>query len=738
MKKSFPFIILQFTVLIYPVISQWQLRHPSVPPASISDIVFVSDHVGFCSTLNAIIYKTFDKGASWTEVARAQRDRIHSIVFSDSLNVVAILPHGYIGDQLNIMQTSDGGTTWVDRFIPVFNEFSISTRISNTLFSVRAGFWLMSSYHGEIRTSRDLENWKSVFRFGFFIPDDVPLPIAIPSSFVALQNSRVLALANKWDFQRYRGATDSISIILTSDTSCSHWDTLWVGAHVPLYSMCFADTMKGWAVGEQGTILKTTDGGHNWSSVHKDSMLVLKYVTAVDTQRIYAVSTQNEILISVDGGQTWKEKPANVNSLSPKALFLDKDIGFLTANSGLPLRTTDGGETWIDAGASPAEAIRKIEFVSLTTGWAVGSGKVFKTTNGGSTWKQQDSVTLSNISSIEMIDSLTGWATGLNTAYKTGDGGNVWKIGFSDPTILYMRGINFFDARLGAIAEARTNNNDAYNYITTDSGKTWTAYKMPESVSSYPKVQFSDYRHGWLVEQGEVWKTLDTGKTWKRILTDSTYYPGWAFDFIDSLHGWFISNKVWFTTDGGSTWNTSALPYWDQSEDIHFISRLKGYAVGYYGSIMSTTDGGWTWKADAHPSSVPLFSLSEFRNDNTSHVWVGGDSFVIEYTSTPTTRVVPEKVFPTDYVLEQNYPNPFNPATEIQFAVKERGNVDLRIYDVLGREVKSLLSERMEVGTHKVMWDGRNRFGNLVSTGVYFYRLVVNDFVSTKRMILLK
>jgi flagellar hook assembly protein FlgD len=74
----------------------------------------------------------------------------------------------------------------------------------------------------------------------------------------------------------------------------------------------------------------------------------------------------------------------------------------------------------------------------------------------------------------------------------------------------------------------------------------------------------------------------------------------------------------------------------------------------------------------------------------------------------------------------------------VQFFLKARGNVDLRIYDILGREVRTLASARMQAGTYRVVWDGKTSLGSAAATGVYFYRLIVNDYVATKKMILLK
>jgi len=93
---------------------------------------------------------------------------------------------------------------------------------------------------------------------------------------------------------------------------------------------------------------------------------------------------------------------------------------------------------------------------------------------------------------------------------------------------------------------------------------------------------------------------------------------------------------------------------------------------------------------------------------------------------------------PTEYALEQNYPNPFNPSTNISFALPKAGKVEVSVFNVLGQEVNSLVSEERTAGTHTVVWDGRNSSGNVVSSGIYFYRIVAGDFSQTKKMLMLK
>ena len=105
----------------------------------------------------------------------------------------------------------------------------------------------------------------------------------------------------------------------------------------------------------------------------------------------------------------------------------------------------------------------------------------------------------------------------------------------------------------------------------------------------------------------------------------------------------------------------------------------------------------------------------------------------IEIAETSLDALVPESP-----VLEQNYPNPFNPTTEINFSIPEAGNVQLVVYNTLGQEVITLARGYYEKGTHNLVWDARDNFGNKVPSGVYIYRLTGKDFVQQHKMMLIK
>lgn len=110
-------------------------------------------------------------------------------------------------------------------------------------------------------------------------------------------------------------------------------------------------------------------------------------------------------------------------------------------------------------------------------------------------------------------------------------------------------------------------------------------------------------------------------------------------------------------------------------------------------------------------------------------------------TLVPPWRDDPVAVMPMDFVLEQNYPNPFNPTTEIRYAIGSAGMVTLKVLDLLGREVTTLVHETKAPGRYSVMWDARQTNGGQVAgmpSGIYYYRLQTSNGGETKKMVLMQ
>ena len=99
---------------------------------------------------------------------------------------------------------------------------------------------------------------------------------------------------------------------------------------------------------------------------------------------------------------------------------------------------------------------------------------------------------------------------------------------------------------------------------------------------------------------------------------------------------------------------------------------------------------------------------------------------------------VEDKSIPTEYSIFQNYPNPFNPSTIISYAVPQTSHVTIKIYDMLGRQVRTLFDSEQNAGIFNIQWNGENDFGSKVSSGTYIYMIKAGEFFQAKKMILLK
>lgn len=113
------------------------------------------------------------------------------------------------------------------------------------------------------------------------------------------------------------------------------------------------------------------------------------------------------------------------------------------------------------------------------------------------------------------------------------------------------------------------------------------------------------------------------------------------------------------------------------------------------------------------------------------------DAIILEQAAQPLGIFDPN-IVPNTFFISQNFPNPFNPSTVIRFGLPIEENVTLKVYDILGREVKTLVNETLRPGYHSVEWDGTNNYGAKVSSGIYVYRIVAGKFVKSMKMMMLK
>ena len=99
---------------------------------------------------------------------------------------------------------------------------------------------------------------------------------------------------------------------------------------------------------------------------------------------------------------------------------------------------------------------------------------------------------------------------------------------------------------------------------------------------------------------------------------------------------------------------------------------------------------------------------------------------------------IDESMVPDEFALYQNYPNPFNPATRLRYDIPENSHVNIKIYDLIGRKVKTLVNQTQDAGFKSIIWNATNDYGKPVSAGIYLYQIQAGEYISTKKMVLLK
>jgi hypothetical protein len=196
-----------------------------------------------------------------------------------------------------------------------------------------------------------------------------------------------------------------------------------------------------------------------------------------------------------------------------------------------------------------------------------------------------------------------------------------------------------------------------------------------------------------------------------------------------------LAQVVKITTDGGATWDTTETK--PQGMSTLFMSYIPGTNASYLicaapphgpspGSAY-TFDNGETW------TEIDLVNhqRAAFVSPSVGWSW-GGANVIYKWTGIPLPVEHTNEVVQS-FHLEQNYPNPFNPSTIIKYQILQDGLVTLMIYDVLGKEVKTMVNEYKGAGRYEVKFDASN-----LASGVYIYRIIANDFISSKKMLLMK
>ena len=216
----------------------------------------------------------------------------------------------------------------------------------------------------------------------------------------------------------------------------------------------------------------------------------------------------------------------------------------------------------------------------------------------------------------------------------------------------------------------------------------------------------------------------------------------------------FFDGKVVLHYFGAFTWGTCTTRFGELNE-INESLKQEGYQVELIGVSKSSWIGGidnWVNQGSApicvdsspyliwndwNASQRDLFITNSngeivFKENITSGIPNDINAIILNYLSTE------KDVQPVTFKLSQNFPNPFNGQTQIPFTIFNPGNISVNIFDINGRIIKSLFVGYKNAGTTVLKWDGKNNYNEIVSSGIYFYKIKTSNISSTKKLIFAK
>lgn len=369
------------------------------------------------------------------------------------------------------------------------------------------------------------------------------------------------------------------------------------------------------------------------------------------------------------------------------------------------VRSTNGGQNWtpLITGSNGPLTIAMNSSGHIFVGGSVNG--IFRSTNNGNNWTQINTginwLTINRL----FVSKITGYiyaSTGTvftgNGPYRSTNNGDSWTLinnNISTPAIY-----SFVETASGRIFAGSTGGlvGSSTMYTTTNNGDNWS------TISSGITSQFAiiDMAYNstngdlYAVSTSNIWKSTDTGNNWISVFQGSQPNSQFKRIVCNSTGGIFMCSQYGDLTNFG---------------------------------VFRSTNNGNNWAQINTGLNSVVWCLAFDQNN---FLYGAGSSYF--YKSATVTNVAPiSSAFPIGFKLEQNYPNPFNPSTTIKYSITKNSNIAIRIFDLRGKEIKTLVDEFHNAGYYSVNFNSEG-----LSSGVYFYKIYTDGFSETKQMLLIK
>jgi|GEM_PF-3085852 len=351
-----------------------------------------------------------------------------------------------------------------------------------------------------------------------------------------------------------------------------------------------------WYVGDNGAVVRTTDGGKTFDIQHLPSLVPGvggEFLTATrfaDAKHGWALGT-HYLYKTDDGGETWQmqQTAGGVNMYGMS--ILDANTAWITGHYGVVQHTTDGGKNWQTL--NDYTDLYAVAMVDDKIGYAgAESGGMLKTEDGGRTWSFIPSLRGSAVEAIQFLNADIGWVVGDwgHTAATT-DGGKTWHRGETDFYGI-LKDLHFFDKQRGLAVGER-----GAIVSTTDGGATWKQIESPTTEMLYA-VDFPTPQTGYACGKAVVLKTTDGGESWGTLKSPTDLDILSDVRFTDESRGVMVGDigMIFLTADGGDTWRRAGSPTIEWLHRIEVVDDKTFLVAGSRGNILRSSDGGESWE----------------------------------------------------------------------------------------------------------------------------------------------
>jgi len=704
MNKQFT-IILVFILLFFQGMTQWYWEYPSPQGNSIANL-HMWNNVGFAVASHGSILMTEDNGSSWI---------LMDSITSNDLTSVYIGQSQYahiVGDYGTILQTTNGMDWNSIKSGTHYKLFGVaSTPSASKTFAI--------GYKGIIlKTEMDWDDFEQV---------SSPTLFTLYAIDFATDQEGVIV-------------GDS-GVILRTDNSGESWNQVSTELTRPLKDIQFPGSTTGYAVGAKGTILKTTDAGVSWTDISFVQVQNdLNSVYFDDDLVGCIVGTFGLVLTTADGGVNWTYHNTQQTGEFLTSYYKNTsndsicDSMILGGANGMILKSDSCGNYWLNSTFSSQYTLNDITFPETNNGYAIGGDPYgdhpFMIRYSDTTsWVVHEASFTHYLTEIYFLNPDVGYISGRSgSIYKTTDKGITWNpLSSGVDETLYS--IYFINNLLGFAAG--TNG----TIIKTTSGDTiWTPLNTGTTKNLYSMYLSGSYNGGFAVgESGTILKIKSGGNEIYPVTSNTNEHLYDVFIKSDSVafavgfNGTILKIRSVFGTDEVLTvYSGVTTPL----NDIYFTDDSTGYIAGEGGVMLKTTNRGVDWYPQYTGTNNNLRAVV-FNNPSTGFI-AGSGATILKTTNGGGSVVLPfisENKNP-DYNV-QIYPNPVSNYTWIDFELADKSEVQVRLFDLSGREIKKIMENKQLQGKQKVKMNAAN-----IQPGIYLVVLQVNDQLITEKLII--